>query len=390
VPVPEIIGGSTPVGALITGARLLGRVFDSSGGITVEEFRAQRRTPAGRELELGRRGELTRDQLVARLNLTGIGGPIGATQPIPGELRPPDTIQIGPPISPGGVPTLTLPGLGGVIPGLMGQIGVSTPGVGTATRSPPLLERLPTTRLEELLRSIRNARLREGMQRIARAAMRVLPAVQVATVIEGILTPREIASGELTREQVRDALERFQQAVDSLKEINELPRRQTATDRRGLGGDIVINEPMRPGGLGPPTWEQLPPMGAREPAPTSREREGLLVRVRRGLQQNLERVVIGAIGLGTLSLLRRGSTSAPFTFNIPQAIPAPLSPPAPQPLTVVQGGGVPSSPTAQRMCECKPKKKKKSRKCLERAQVEWRTGRYKGKLAGTRCVRFEG
>jgi hypothetical protein len=40
-------------------------------------------------------------------------------------------------------------------------------------------------------------------------------------------------------------------------------------------------------------------------------------------------------------------------------------------------------------CSCGPKKKRgPARKCLERAAVVYKTGRYKGKAAGSRCIRF--
>jgi hypothetical protein len=38
-------------------------------------------------------------------------------------------------------------------------------------------------------------------------------------------------------------------------------------------------------------------------------------------------------------------------------------------------------------CNCQ-KRSGKKRKCLERAQLSWRSGRKKGKPAGSRCVRF--
>lgn len=54
-------------------------------------------------------------------------------------------------------------------------------------------------------------------------------------------------------------------------------------------------------------------------------------------------------------------------------------------------GGTPINPVSRSdtACSCKPKRKGPKRRCLERAQVAWRSGRYKGKLAGTRCVRWE-
>jgi hypothetical protein len=49
----------------------------------------------------------------------------------------------------------------------------------------------------------------------------------------------------------------------------------------------------------------------------------------------------------------------------------------------------PAATTSTNLCKCKPKRRGPQRKCLERGQVNWRTGRYKGKLAGTKCIRWE-
>jgi hypothetical protein len=48
-----------------------------------------------------------------------------------------------------------------------------------------------------------------------------------------------------------------------------------------------------------------------------------------------------------------------------------------------------SSRVSSAACSCGPKKKRgPARKCLERAAVVYKTGRYKGKAAGSRCIRF--
>lgn len=196
-----------------------------------------------------------------------------------------------------------------------------------------------------------------------------------------------VGDSTLTEEQRQEAEERFRQELESLQEVTVNQTRQYGVDERGLGGPIRVNTQTRRGGMGPPTWEQLPP-GAR--SPRSRPTEEVTSVGRRPRDSLLRNASIFGLGLAGIQLLRSSRTSAsspPVAVNIPPiTIPGPM--PQPQPLTLVQGGMLGSTPTATRTCECKDTKRKKRRKCLERAQVEWRSGRYKGKLAGTKCVRF--
>jgi len=381
---PDLVFGPSPAGLLLTGVRLLGSLPSTEANNA--RYMQLRSTPEYRAAETARRGEATRAQLVASTSRYSLGLQAGEVGGRPTATPPPGTVQGVPPISigPSQLPVLGLPP--GVLPGLMGQTATSTQGVGIGSSrasSVPMrygdfdwmLEKLPRG-LARRLGSIATAAVKGGLAfELVRRALE--------DVIFG-LDP-----DELTPDQVRDAERRFREAVESLKRVTVGRKRIIPTDKRGLGGDIVVNRRTRSGGPPPPSWEQLPP-GATQPGKAPNPTETIFVRARRLLRDNLQSIVLGAIGLGSLSLLRRERAASPLTVNIPQAAVAPLPTPTtdtlPQPLTLVQSAGL--SSTSTRTCECKAKKKRDKRKCLERAQVEWRSGRYKGKLAGTKCVRF--
>lgn len=231
--------------------------------------------------------------------------------------------------------------------------------------------------------------------RVARWVRRATVAgISAELIIQGV---REllfsIERSDLTPEQAREAEQRFRDYLQGLEAIDVTQSRRYP---EGLGGPIVINERPRPGGMRPPRWEQLPPgapPGGGAP-PSSSGMPTVRSRARRLIRDYSRELVIGGIGLGIASLIRRvrsGSQTQTVNLpNVPGLVPPGIvdTPPAPtpQPLTVVQGGMLPSS--ARQTCECKDQRRKKRRKCLERADVVWKTGRYKGKPAGRRCVRF--
>lgn len=244
-------------------------------------------------------------------------------------------------------------------------------------------------RVEELLRKLRNANIRQAIRGlITRGVAGGIGLGALAGVLGGIL-PGRIEPGDLTPEQEREALEAFQRELLKLEQIS--------VDVQGLGseelqGPLRVNVRRRPGGLPPPSFEFEPPGGSPPGASPSGSSSSSIptisTRVRRLIRDRLQEIILGTVGVGIISSLRRGS-SAPPTVNIGQprltvgGAPQPLTRVETLPLTFAQ-----TSPTLQGLCECPPKKKRKRRKCLERAQVEWRTGRFKGKLAGTKCVRF--
>lgn len=239
----------------------------------------------------------------------------------------------------------------------------------------------------------------EDLPRILRARFRRIITGAIAAGASAILIEEALRSiwtgigdSDLTPEQIDDAERRFREAVESLQRIDVTAQ---PIEPQGLGGDIVVNRSRRSGGMPPPGWEQLPAPGAPPSGASSTTTgtgEGLRVRVRRALGSNWLPLTLGALGL--LSS-RRGSRSNQIVNVAPaSAVPVPVPDALPTGLTQVQPAVLTypfsglSSPTAQRTCECKATKKRKRRKCLERAQIEWRSGRYKGKLAGTKCVRW--
>lgn len=130
--------------------------------------------------------------------------------------------------------------------------------------------------------------------------------------------------------------------------------------------------------MGAPAAPSLPPSGGRFPWP--------------------------ALGLLAPLLRNPSSRSTASTLTTPRFSPPSVPPSVPQPPTPPNsppgggGGGrlTPFNPVSvgfpsERRCrceKCKKPKRGKPRKCLERAQVVWRSGSNKGKVAGTRCVRF--
>lgn len=103
---------------------------------------------------------------------------------------------------------------------------------------------------------------------------------------------------------------------------------------------------------------------------------------------------LGVFGLGLLGGRKRSRS---------QLLPIDVIEPEPidviEPLTPINAGALPFAPYAgfsgggfaaqSTSCDCKPKRRGPKRRCLERADVSWRTGRYKGKRAGSKCVRWE-
>lgn len=365
--------------------RLVSGLFPNQNAEDIARFSVVRQSPAGRQRELGRR-DVTRSQLVAGIPMINVSGGRPGAERLPSPVTPPPGTTPGAlPTFPGGVPLGVPPLPLGVPPGLMGQVGSSTRGARTASTI-PRLESLGRVSIEDYIRRIGNARVRAVARRVARGFARTLPAAVIVEVLRGVISRMGVLepSAADVREmeaEMRQQLEILSGNIEVTAERLEMPSPDT------LQGDIVIHERQRGGGLPPPRWEQLP-AGAQRPG-QRRESMPVIRAIGRRIAGNLQNIVLGTIGLGTLSLLRRRSSSSvsPLTVNVP-AIATPTATPIPQPLTVVQGGGVPFTGTGTQQCECKEKKKREKRKCLERAQVVWKTGRYKGKLAGTRCVRF--
>lgn len=160
----------------------------------------------------------------------------------------------------------------------------------------------------------------------------------------------------------------------------------------GFGIGVAAIEAIIRKALGEP--ETAGPAGPAAPAPpaTPPTAPPLQVPVRKGTlgRDMLLRAALGVgLGAGAAALVRRAASSTVSLSGLSQPLPVTTPGPAPAPLTFVGGGGVTSPTQAREDCECKKKRRDtKRKKCLERAQISWRSGRYKGKLAGTKCVRY--
>jgi hypothetical protein len=123
----------------------------------------------------------------------------------------------------------------------------------------------------------------------------------------------------------------------------------------------------------------------RNVAPQTAARKGILGRFN---QQTLKRAQLAGAAVGLLAASRKKS-SAP---SVAAVIPSPMLTTNTNTsiTTLLASAPYASSSTSIRSagCSCKPKKRGPQRKCLERASVVYRTGRYKGKAAGTKCIRY--
>jgi len=182
---------------------------------------------------------------------------------------------------------------------------------------------------------------------------------------------------------------RLEQAVPLPGELEgraALPEGMTMPAKLDKRGDPI-------GGM-----RRMPTMSIPPPAPKRNRMQRALHRIQS--VTNNPWAQLGVLGLGVLGSRRRRSSPAvmpslqevtPITF--PDAEDVLTLTPGMIPFAAMPGasgyGAQPPSTTRLGDCSCKPKRRGPKRRCLERAQVAWRSGRYKGKLAGTRCVRWE-
>lgn len=240
--------------------------------------------------------------------------------------------------------------------------------------------------------------------------------VRTGVGVGAIFDPFALAEdfGAIAGEAVGEAANRVPEDEQRRREAaeRELARRQRENAapfpdeilRNGVPtGEVVFRIPpkLTPRGdpvggmMRPPVFNPAPPA---PPAPRKRNR------VQRALHQ-IQRVTsnpwaqLGIFGLGVLGGRKRSrnalsplalSSSDDFVTQSPLDSLTPINAGA-LPFSSsgfnYGGGGTPTATATA--CGCKPKKRGPKRRCLERAQVAWRSGRYKGKLAGTRCVRWE-
>jgi len=377
---------------LVGGARLL----EGGGGVY----------PGGERsnvLEAERRGEPSREQLIA-----GLGLPARTPRAIPSAAPPPAIVPPAPTIGPGGVPPLIpvpptaippyLPvGIVGSIPNVPGYPPPLPPSPG----APPIIQPgqgVPTR--EGLLRRQGMAEARRMAEREAAASRRAATierqlwrraalgrlgaiGVRIGGAIAGVLYPSRVAEGVPTPAQVAE-MEKEAARVrgEQLKPVI-VGRERLEAARRALppGTDPSVLQVVSVGAKmkGLPQTARQP--GTRvAPAPTTTR-----TRLQRSILGRLPwaQILLGALlGPGRTSSISPAVT--PTVSSLTRVEPDPLP---------SDGGAafVPGIRPGTAQCDCPPKKKRKpSRKCLERAQVVWKSGRYKGKVAGKKCVRFEG
>lgn len=138
-----------------------------------------------------------------------------------------------------------------------------------------------------------------------------------------------------------------------------------------------------------PTRAPLPGEVQQGPTPPAPKRGKRIAGVSTGLGR-MPWPVVGVLGgvVATAIIRRQQGGGSPAgspiasgpTIGLP---PAPTVSPIQSPLLVGGYGGSFGGSTAF----CEPRARGPRRKCLERAPVAWRSGRNKGKAAGTKCVR---
>jgi hypothetical protein len=108
--------------------------------------------------------------------------------------------------------------------------------------------------------------------------------------------------------------------------------------------------------------------------------------------RTLQYAMLAGLGVGLLG--NRRSRNAPGTTS-PTTLGTGMAPQlgaaiGASPSTVTYLTGIESRGVASRQdsCHCKPKRRGPARRCLERGTVAWKTGRYKGRAAGSKCIRY--
>jgi hypothetical protein len=120
--------------------------------------------------------------------------------------------------------------------------------------------------------------------------------------------------------------------------------------------------------------------------PTPRPRGGAAVRrISTAMQDPLaKKLLIGAGVLAAVRGARRSGSSSSSSSGTP--VVAPLTALNTTGVSFLGGTGGGTITTGKSGCSCK--KPGPKRRCLERGPVAWRSGRFKGRNAGTKCIRF--
>lgn len=282
------------------------------------------------------------------------------------------------------------------IPGVVGRVFGSVAGVlwptSTADSTVPGFEADRARRLEELARS---QRMPQGPPEnfeddITRQGEQLLG--EPAQQDDFDYDPESL--GDIVRERARQAVE------DRLGV--ELPR--SAPPRRE---PPVFDRPAQPN-QGPPLGDPrrdppstLPPRPVPSTTRPTPQAPSTASRRRLGVGSRIG-VVAPVAALLVAGSRRRRSETAPNAItapiDLPPGTPALPSGPSATPGVIAGVGSIPfsqpftftsSAPSSSTPgCSCKPKRRGPQRRCLERATVVFKTGRRKGKSAGTKCVRF--
>lgn len=216
-----------------------------------------------------------------------------------------------------------------------------------------------------------------------RRAMRVIGGViRIGEAAALALWPSSVAPGVPTPDEIRQ-MERAARAQEA-ERLQEI----TVNRQRLISPDELLRMEVTAQRIPAPAPRAIP-SASSPPAPSSRPGPAAPGAGRpRGMLGRLPwaQILIGAV-IGELAGRSSSSASSsfapstsetPLTRSQPDALPS-----GEPPQIIVTGGGT-------TRCECPPKRQRKQRnKCLEWAQIEWRSGRYKGKPAGRKCVRRE-
>lgn len=210
---------------------------------------------------------------------------------------------------------------------------------------------------------------------------------RVGTLIGGLLYPRELGVGTL---QPGD--KPFTQP--KLPKPSPAPKLPASSSPGSAPIDVAIKPRPKPILPGPaPELPSPAPLPAQVQLPSPVARPGSSSPVRTQPLPSAQRGAFRLPNWSTIIAAALSSSAAPrinvASIIAPQVGPTPQPQPQPQPTPRVPPI-YPQAPTATDQCNCPPKKKRgPKRKCLERAKVKWAGGRYEGKLAGSKCVRFK-
>lgn len=226
----------------------------------------------------------------------------------------------------------------------------------------------------------------------------------------------EAIHGDELREAERIAAQKERELADRYRELEEgwailsqgvpTPPNRYGFPSEHISGDRVADQILRraqtrtvpiPMPQLPPA--QLPPVSGQRPSRLRR----VLSRIASARSSKLGRALTGVSIAQQLYQSRRrggGFTAQPIALGDAIVPPPATLPSGPsvtpgmlpftpgQPMTFTGGGGGVVTGSRTQGCDCKPKRRGKPRKCLERGAVAWRTGRYKGRAAGTKCIRW--